>query len=405
MKLSTSALLLFSVSAADAAFIRPSENGASIASSTGSRTARGMSHNGIDESYLQSELANFCNQKLVGGSLVSSLLNTESSPASSMLVSDSGSSIAAVHEKAMDWFQLGSAAISQAFLEFPSSFLSSSAMDFSMAMDPNQLVPSLIMLASMTVTVVVSSTVKSSNEKDALTTGSAAATPPPLQMPIEATATSLSSQPRNVPAVPELEVFRKQHIAVEKIPVSSGPMVMAAVAEEMVDSSAVMAVTAEVELANEKIESSIVMTKHTEIEVPTDYAMETPISDFQLEPALSSWSPAVAIPGATTVVAKNAKIAFQAEKPQQAAQRRRTATDPIILNVTRWFIKSLRLVRVSLALQSMMPLWRARRGEEAKLYTEMVMHTETGSWRKAIITILQSPWYRIRNMWNGRPAV
>ncbi len=387
MKLCPNAILLFSFVAPIAAFLRPTENlPSSVGSSSGSRSAQGMTSHGIDPSYLQTELANFCNQKLVGGSLVSSFLSSDSST-SSMLVADGDSPMTTIHEKAMDWFHLGSAAISQSFLEFPSSFLSSALSDVSAALDPNHIVPSMIMLTTMTMTVVVSSRSKSKDQTPLSTMTEAASSHTDT---INKAAEAIFPTTSTKPALPEVSSFTEMatphnQIFFEEAP--SNPTLVMSSVEEKIESSPLLATE----------------TSETEIIVTTDFAIETKPYLASLEGSISCVQRPSDIPGATTVIARNLQTAFQGETIENATRTKSSTADVIILKVARWFFNNLRHFRIYTATQSMVPLWRARYGEEAQIHKEMVAKTKV-SWQKAIATIVQFPWYRrIKSIWT-RPG-
>jgi len=404
---------------ATAAFLRPTENGSSVGGSFAgsSRSARGMMHHGIDQTYLQSELANFCNQKLVGGSLVSSLLSSDS-PTSTMMVADSANPMAAVHEKALDWLNLGSTAISNSFLELPSSFLSSAVADFSAAFDPNNLIPSMIVLASMTITIAVSST------KKTVSNDPAPVLPSRMEMnydPSETMKKSTTTEPKVLSSMGKSSFDVSSTIdlsAFESVEYPTEDMVLAVVVDEKIqttgqettDSSSSMVLATETEKA---LKPSDVMTVTSDsiVVAETDFAIKKKSSaDLQRGPTIMSDVTASVIPGTTTVVAKNANVAFLPNtvnnnynnNNSKKALKTSTTTSPeaVLEKVARWFVKSLRLVRVTMVIQSMVPLWRARRAEEAKLYNQMVTNianTKDAPWRKVIVTVVQSPWLRMKN--------
>lgn len=385
MKLSRSTLwlVLSSVTPATGAFLRLTEN---VPSSAASRCSSswGMTSHGIDVGYLQTELANFCNEKLVGGSLVPTFPSMASSSASSMLVADAITSnpIAAIQEKALEWLNIGTAAVSQSLLEFSLSIQPSVVSDMAAIVDPNLLVPSLIMLASMTITVAMPSKATSpvqemSNvvteasfplEAAIQTTGSAMVTPlkqPSYEMPTSTVFAASTVQAKTETAAIRVAAF------------DSGVITPAAAASKL------------------SAREDFAIENHSEVlqgATTTIVSCETPVP----------------LKRATTVMTKNSRKVVPAmeekssklavKQQQQPTAATTTILDSLILKVTRWFVQSLRLVQVSVFVQSLVPLWRARRGEEAKLYKDIRATTRT-TW---VIKIVQSSLSRMKELFTRR---
>lgn len=110
--------------------------------------------NGIDQSYLQAELSDFCNEKLVGTSLSASLF-----PGDSFFLADVGTSHSSfsLSEMAQNIITQATTTISLAdhVSSFSSCFLSIAMSNAEWFMDPDRLIPSIIAAGSMAVTVAL----------------------------------------------------------------------------------------------------------------------------------------------------------------------------------------------------------------------------------------------------------
>jgi hypothetical protein len=338
-----------------------------------------MTSNGIDVGYLQTELANFCNEKLVGGSLIPTLPSVESS-ASSVVVADAISNpLNALQEKALEWLDIGTAAISQSLLEFSSSVQPTVISDLAASLDPNLLVPSLIMFASMTITVAMPSKPVSPVEEMPKVNKVSFPLEPAIQTAGTAMVTPLKQPSYDMPIA-----------AVSAASTIIAPSETASTAVEL----RVAAADAGVVIAASSSESSA---------ATEDFAIENHAEVLQgATTTIVSTETPLPLKRATTVMTKNSRTAVAMEEKasklkKQQQQQLQTATnilDSLILKVTRWFVQTLHLLRVSAFVQSLVPFWRARRAEEAKLAREMRVATRT-SWVKKMV---QSSLARIKEM-------
>mmetsp|Transcript_50708 Transcript_50708/g.147627 ORF Transcript_50708/g.147627 Transcript_50708/m.147627 type:complete len:376 (-) Transcript_50708:211-1338(-) len=365
MKLSSAVVLVLSVAPASGAFLRPTENAPS------SRSARGMTTHGIDLGYLQNELANFCNEKLVGGSLVPTLPSMESSTGSMLVAEAITNPMTIIQEKALEWLNIGTAAISQSLLEFSSSIQPSVVSDMTAVVDPNLLVPSLIMLASMTITVAVPSKATSSPIQEMPQVSESSF---PLEAAIQTTGSAILTPVKQ----PSYDLSASAVLAASTV---GAPVPTMAKAAEVAASSE----------SSVLVREDFAIENHSEVlqgETTTIVCCETPVP----------------LKRATTVMTTNSRAAVpskvkssQVKQPQQQQQLQQTATnilDSLILKVTRWFVQSLRLVRVTAFVQSLVPFWRARRAEEAKLYKDIRANTRT-TW---LLKMAQSSLARVKEL-------
>ena len=355
MKLSwrSTVFVVLSVAPARAAFLRSTENAPSSGAS--SRSSRGMSSHGIDAGYLQTELANFCNEKLVGGSLVPTLPSMESS-ASSILVADAiNNPMTAIQEKAMEWLNIGTAAISQSLLDFSSSIQPTVLSDVAAAMDPNLLAPSLIMLASMTITIAMPNKPTSPIQEMPKVSESSF----PLEAAIQTTGSAM--------VAPLMQTSTVLAASTMDAPVPT------------TSQTAELGVTA--------VDVGVMTAASSESTAPReDFAIENHSEILQgVTTTIVTYETPVPLKSATTVMTKNSRQAVVPKPSTLPVKQQQTATnilDSLILKVTRWFVQNLRLVRLSVLVQSLLPFWRARRAEEAKLHKEIRATTRRTTWLK-----------------------